>query len=1030
MRTELGLAWAGMRHRPGPWWLLALGIALAALMPLAACGLQTVAAVGAVRGAVDAVPEPTRGVLAVTSRDVRGNDLTELGEQVRSGFGAAGLPVPQQALAFRSLAVGGAEVTIGAVDRLAEDVQLTSGRLPAGCAPTACEVLAVQTPGGATAAAVARGAGGLGLQVTGTAELREPRLAGLGLVTAGQPLLLGSDPVAMTGLASLDLYGRNVGWFTPLDGAAVASRGAAGLAQALADTAAEVNLVAGPLNLTWPSAVALAAADRAEASAPRFAVLGAGAGALQLGFCLVVAAGQRRRQQQHAALLVRRGARPGQVLQVATVQPVLAVLAGMGVGTGAGLLLVAGLTQKVLPRPWAVAGSALDSSWPTLLGLGLAAVLLSVALARWPTIPTRSVRLLAGLALLAAAGLAVLALAAPPQNPSAQDPSAQNPSAQDPSGQDLSAPLATAALAALVLAVGLLAALLWSPAVAGVARLGRSRDPLQPVVFLPARRPLLPSITAAFLAAALATALLAGAYSASLQQSARDRAAAVVPLDVRLTPSAQVAVPSQALDLDRLQAVAPAVRVFGVVSSPVTAFAGSSLATALPLTGVDPAALGQVDDFAAVTGSDRPAAEIAGRLRPPVATPPAGPGPTIPAGTRELRVQTRGLDETVELVLWFRTPDGQEQQVPLEQRGAGAVARFPAGPERTVTAVEVIESAYFLVHRQHGVGEGSTDRTLATGTLRMGGVAADGVTLPWSWSGWGSDQAVLTGDAAGLSAAYRVGDTRVVLVPAWTPPGQRRPLPVAVDRATAARAGSRAAFGITVNGVTQPVQVVAVLPRMPGLPRSFVLADREAVSALVDRTAPGTAPVTQVWIRAPGAALAGVRAVIAGSTAAAATVQYRADLAQALADDPVATGFVRLLGAAGVVALLLSLVAAVAGVRADADASAADLHALELDGVPPRRLRRLLRDRARLVLVVGIPLGLVGGVGLAAAAVRLLGTGPDGRAVVPPLRLVLLSAPTALVAGAALVGAVLVSALAAGTALREPRPRPPEEDLR
>jgi hypothetical protein len=38
----------------------------------------------------------------------------------------------------------------------------------------------------------------------------------------------------------------------------------------------------------------VAAAERADTSAERFAVLGVGAGALQLGYCIVVAAGMRR----------------------------------------------------------------------------------------------------------------------------------------------------------------------------------------------------------------------------------------------------------------------------------------------------------------------------------------------------------------------------------------------------------------------------------------------------------------------------------------------------------------------------------------------------------------------------------------------------------------------------------------------------------------------------------------------------------------------------------------------------------------
>ena len=101
-----------------------------------------------------------------------------------------------------------------------------------------------------------------------------------------------------------------------------------------------------------------------------------------------------------------------------------------------------------------------------------------------------------------------------------------------------------------------------------------------------------------------------------------------------------------------------------------------------------------------------------------------------------------------------------------------------------------------------------------------------------------------------------------------------------------------------------------------------------------------------------------------------------------------------LLAAAGLVAFLLGLVAVVGGVRGDRELAAADLFALEVDGVGPGALRRVLLTRAALVLAVGLPVGLLAGAGLAAAATRLLGTGPDGRPLTPPLHVVLASAPT------------------------------------
>lgn len=1017
--VELGLAWAGVRHRPGSWLLLALGLALAAVMPLAAAGLQERAAVAAVAQAVAAVPDPARGVLAVTTRDLRGPASDAVSQQVERGLERAGLPTPTRTLAFRSLSLQGTDATVAAFDRLPDDVTLTSGRLPARCTPTACEVLAVSpsaAPDPSLAGLVAPAAR-LGLVVTGTATLREPRLVGLGLVAPGQPLLLGSDPTAIADLTSLTLYGRNLAWFAPLDAAVVTTHGPEAFSAGLDAVAADANLDAGPLNVLWPRDVVLDAAARASGSAGRFTVLGVGAGALQLGFCLVLAAGRRPAARQHGTLLARRGARPAQVLGLAALQAGFAVVLGLVVGVLVGLAVTTWLGSGAVPDPLAGAVRALATGWPVVLGLGIAALVGSVLLAAGPAVRPRTLRAVVGTAVLVAGGLVTLALVRPTPDPGA--------------------PLPVAALVALTLAAGLVGALLWSPVVAALGRPRAGSDrpsrPLRRITLLAGRRPLLPSVTAGFLAATVATAVLAGSWSASTARSAQDQAAALVPLDARVSPSTQVRLPATVVDAARLTALGPGVVVAPVTSTVVSAFSGASGAVALPLTGVDPDALPLVHRWSAVTGSTRGATDVAAALR---STAPPVTAPVVPAGTRRLVLDVQGLDADVTLGVWVTGADGQERQLALTQHPGSASADLTPGPALTVTALEIGESNDHVTHRQHGIGEGPTDRQLPSGTLRFGAVHADAAVLPWSWTGWGSDSVTVTADPAaggadspGLRAAYQIRDARAVLVPGWVPPARRPVLPVAVDAATAARAGSRETFGISINQTTQPVRIVAVLDRMPTLPSRFVLADRSAVAALVDRNAPGTAPVAQVWVAAPGPSAAAVRSALT-STASAATVQYRTDLASAFARDPVTSGFVTMLAAAGLAAFLLGLVAVVGGVRGDRDLAAADLFALEVDGVRPGALRRVLLARAALVLLVGLPVGLLGGAGLALAAARLLATGPDGRPLTPPLHVVLVAAPTALVLAGAVAGTLLAAGLTAARSLRETTLGAPELDLR
>jgi hypothetical protein len=1019
MRVELGLAWAGMRYRKVPWLLLTLGVAVAVALPVLSAGLRSEAAVAAVVSAVDALPPSDRTVLAVTSTDLRGSTLAEVDRTVRAGLAAAEVAATVQSLTFRPLSIGGTDVTLGAVDRLGDRVRLTSGALPRACTAGRCEVLAVRAPGSDRtfdAAAAVQPTERLGLVVTGTADLIDDRLVGAGVASATLPLLLGDDPEALADLTSLQLFGRILGWYGTLDGSAVAAQGSERFSRSLARIADQVNLAGGgPLSVNWPSEAVATAAGRAAASANRFTVLGAGAGALQLGFCLVLAAGMRRRQQLVGLLLSRRGGSSAQVLLTAVLQAVVAVVVGLLLGTVAAAGLVAARAHRESLDAGGAASRAVLSSFPVLTALTVLAIVLVSAVGTWPTTGSRSARWLAAFGLVLSTGVVVLAMA----NDSSDSSRA--------TGTDLP----SLAIVAFVVAVGLLIALAWPPLAALLSRAGRT-DALSvsgSAAIVARRRPLVPMITAGFLAGACCLLVFTGGYQQSLRQSAADQAAAEVPLDATIAASARVSVPLDVFDPAALQAAAPAAIVRPVVTSVVSAFAGTSLARAFPLTGVDPEALPEMHEFAATTGATIDAAALASRLTTGRPTDPGAP--VVPAGTRRISLAASGDDAAVTVSLWLSTAEGRQHQLSLTPRDGQLTGRLQPGPAQTVQAVEIAETSSTLMHRQHGVGEGTTDRALTAGTLRLGSASADGVPLPWSWTGWGSAQLTARApDPGRLVLPYQIAEARVVITPGYVASGSRPALPVAVDPTTAANAGAAGRFGISVNGQTVPVQVVAVLQRFPGIGKAFVLADRTAVVALLNHSAPGTAAVSQVWIDAPGDSLGGVRDLLRSAPANTATVTFRSELERAIADDPVATRSIVLLSWAGVIALLLAMVAAAGGVRADVEASRTDQLALELDGLTPGRLRGRLLTRAGLVAVVGTPLGIVGGVVLTVLGVRLLVTGPGGGAVIPPLRPALGALPLLAVIGAAVLGVAVASTGTALGALREPFPRAGETDLR
>lgn len=1019
MRVIAALALAGLRHRPLRWVTLAIGIAVASVLPLVAGGLRLTAENAAVQAAVDQIAEPQRTVLAVSSQTLLPADQRVEDAAIRQRFSDLHLSTTQRLMMYRQLSLAGTTFSLGGADGIAQEVRLTSGRLPTSCAPTRCEVVLTAT-GAADAAAtsvrsITPAARQLGLVVTGTAELLDNRLVGSGLIDDELPLLLGGSADQMAALAPLTLFGRATAWVSSLTGTAIAQTGLNAFRLGLAALADQLNVEVGALAITWPEDAVVAAAGRASTSAARFTILGAGAAALQLGFCLAAAVGMRRRQQLVVGLLTRRGASRNQLALSPLLQITAVVAAGLVVGAAVGMAVVAWLAGDIPGGRLGTAWIALTGASTTLAWLGVGAVLLTVAVTLWPPHAETATRVAVDCLLVASVGLAVLVLTGQGGRSGGTDP------------------LTTSVTTLIAVAAGLVAARCWPLLVGLFRRLGgRAGLVWQIAVLGVQRRALAPAVAAGFLAAATCSVVFAGSYQATLRQSAADQAAYLVPLDARIAPSRDVATPLSALDPAALRSIDPGITIAPVVTSAVTVFGGTGRVAALPLTGVDPSVIAMMHNFGAVTGATAGAGQVAALLRVSPAGS-SGPVPQIPAGTRSLRIAVTGLAGDIDVNLWVATPEGAEQRIVFKTLGGQLQANLPAGSPLRVVAVELTETSNSLVHRQHAIGEGNTDHALPTGDLVLGAVTADGTALGWNWAGWGSDTAGMRPEAGSPSARafvhYQISDARVVLSPAFVRRQDLVPLPVAVDPVTAA-AAQGGIVSVTISGLTMRARVVAVLDRMPTVGSRFLVADRTAVAALLDRSEPGTAVVTQVWIAAPASAIPTLAAALAVPPASTATVYLRAQIEQLLADDPVAARSSTLLELAGIVALLMAMSAVAMSVRVDRQDSAADHLAWEVDGLGPASIRRVMFLRVCAVIGLGVPLGAIAGAALTGAAVTLIGVGPSGTAVQPPLTVTLGAGWTAAIVGGTLVACLIASALAAASVFRERYPQLPELDLR
>ncbi len=792
MRVELGLAGAGIRHRPLPWLLLCLGVALAVAFPVFAAGLRQESGIAAVTGTLDSLPPSERTVLANTYRNLRGESAARLDQAVRTGLGDAGVTSIARALVFKPISIASTDVSLAALDQIDTRVRLTSGRLPSVCNPARCEVLSIRLPGVATTFdGLVRADRELGIVVTGSAELIDQRLVGVGLIGANRPLLLGGAPERIADLSSLQLFGRTLGWFGTLDGRAIATTGVDAYTRALSALSDEVNLAGdGPLSVLWPAEAVAAASARAAASADRFTVLGAGAGALQLGLCLVVAAWLRRRHRLVGALLVRRGGSSAQITAVTLLQAVPTVVLGVVVGTGVAAVVVALRAANSADGAGMVAAStAVVSVLPVLAALAVLAVAGVTAVTRWPDSAAPAARSLTAFALVGAALVPFLVLSGGVAGPTAPPGSA----AGSPAGGSAAGALPTIAVVASVVAVGLLTALIW-PALVGIGRrMPRVLTAVSSTRIIARRRALLPMVTAGFLAASCCLLVFTAGYRESLRQSGEDQAAYQVPLDAAVAASSRIVSPLEALDGNRLREVAPGTAIRPVVTSPVTAFGGTPQAIVLPLTGVDPEALTAMHEFASTTGASVTADTLAHDLS--VDRPADGAAEVIPADARQMTVTARGFNADIELGLWLSTADGRQELVQFNGRGPELTARLPGGEAWVVQGLEIVESEFRLTRREHASGEGNVDHQVTAGQLQISRPRVDG-RAPSAGTGrdggagrrrWTAEPA----SAAGVvDVAYRFGDARIVITPGFVPPASRPPLAVAVDPDTAARAGA------------------------------------------------------------------------------------------------------------------------------------------------------------------------------------------------------------------------------------------------
>ncbi|HET7901355.1 MAG TPA: hypothetical protein VFL59_09220 [Candidatus Nanopelagicales bacterium] len=984
---------ARIRHRPGRWILVALGVALALALPVVSAATGRVVATRALESAVAALPVGERTVIAAYG-GARDPELQKRDDAlVRDGVGRlTSSPLVHQMLFGELADATGGIYRVAASDALASQVRLTSGRLPTSCTPTRCEVVATG-PGQPPAVDPT-----LGLVVVGTADRVDPLLLP-GTFDPGPAtrVLMGSDTDTMQQLSSLEQFPRGAGWVAPLDPERVAALGVPAYAALSRSVGDDLSLKIRALVLTVPDDALIAEDARATASRGRFALLGGTTAVLALGFVLVAAAGLRREHVSAAGLLRRRGASSRALLRFALLGAGAAVLVGAVVGAALGwvVALVAAARTPLAPPAVDLANAALVDSLPWLLGLGLVAVVVTTAVLAWPTARESSAWHV--VELLAVVCIAVAALVA------ARGAVGVATVADDP----LSIALPVLAL----IAAALVAARVWVPLASAVSRrLPSSAVAARLAAAGGVRRPLRTAVTAGFVTAAVGSVVFAGAYRATLQAGSADTAAFDVPTTARLTMGPQGADPVTLLESAPLPLPAYAVlrTVAGVRTSATSGDAVSVL-------GIDPKVLPSFARWDRTVGDSDP---VAAQRALTVAAPPEG----IPVSGSTLTLPVRSWVRTqpgkVDVTAWVTTADGRERGTALTLTGGTLTGPLPdMGVPAKLTSITMRENIEDLTRRAHKSGEGGTPEADLAGRVVLGlPVGAQG-----SWSGWSSLTAKTSGSDE-LAIQYTLSGPVVIVRPGSA---DRPPVPVLADPITASR-GTELRLDLGV-GESVAARVVGTLPRFPTLGERFIVTDRASLAAALEDHVPGSSAPHEVWATGSASQLSPALAAAPYDQLVVRTQDARR---ATLESDVVSQGAAWLLLVAAAVSLvvaILSLVLLVVGERRD---DAGQLVAQEADGVATTTLRRSLWWRAVAVAVPGLVLGTAAGLILTRSVSTLIALSATGTAPVPPLIPSVGAGWTTAVLVVGLGGALAVCALVASRTLRSAWPERVDEDLR
>ncbi|HEY6150781.1 MAG TPA: hypothetical protein VIW19_09695, partial [Gaiellaceae bacterium] len=944
---------ARLARRGGRFLLVGLGVAASAAM-LAAVIAGALAAQDRDAGKQVEAIDPASRSIHVTWFSVGGQaaPYSTLNGHVRRTLRTVTDRPPATTSLYRESQLGGAFLSLGAVDDLGRWVKLRTGRLPRPCTLRRCEVLVVRGGGRIPHSP------GLRLVPVGTGDVVSPVLFGDAVPSLGlhqsqfvqqiaryhrpkpPPLVLANGVAGLARWPDLrDAY-RTYSWVVPLDRRVVRSWSADSLAGRIEHIRSSLQAEVFAFNVEAPIDELHAAASSGRVVSRRLLLLGGEAVALLLAFAVLAGARLRPDAEASRQRLAASGARSWQVWLQTVSEVAVPAVAGTLIGWAVGAAAAALVASRAGEPVGAILGHSVLSAGGIAEGLLLAAAATAVLAL---TLAVRPVSL-GGFALtpldVAAIG-AVVAVAVALARGAADTSSLVSGSG---TGVVLLLLPVLVAFAAAVAVARLL------PPLLGLLEraVPRTALPLRLASLALARRPGYAAVAVGFVVVSVGLALFAETYRGTLVQGQRDQAGFAVPADYVVSEDFSKLIPVRA-------AVKPALA--GSLGGQLVTRQGGSIEGAangnIAVLGLDPSTLAGIGGWRSDFASHSPA-----RLARMVAWhgPVGLRGARLPASATKLTLPVRVVGTQIGVVAIVRRNGafiqfglGQTQGSRL-QRLARTIPKQARGG--TLVAFRFVPPPRLL---EHGGDQGGA----AVGTVFFGRPLADSapVTDYAGWVGTSGVQRLTRGDGVRFGLALSP-QTDTFLRPKQPTDGHA--LPAVVSPRLGAIAGRDGVFGAEVAGQGLLFRAVAVARRFPSTESpdttDFVVADRDALITALNASQPGSGFPTELWIdsKRPGLAERLHRRPFD-----VLSVASRAALERRLRRDPVARAAVAMLEAAAVTALVLALVGLGLGVVAEHRDEAADLFDLEAQGLAPASLRRQLRLRALVVAAGGLAGGIV-----------------------------------------------------------------------